>query len=358
MKLHKQPPVLGYDSPCQLRPRARKELLLKQQQKEEEEEEEKRLPTHLIPEEKELVMQERSKPPELMGTPPLLRMLPTAAEVEDPTTVFCGKELRMGPGRVTTTGNTGQGPLHAAWARPGRGGQALTQGSESGKRRARKAAGPVFNQGPDSQGEERPMAKIQPPPALSGSPWLGRALPCCQPGAVPGGQARPAAHTAWRSTAGLCSEEASSQPSLQGGGKTPARGWNRMQQTPENSHGARKPITVFWMGPTILASPSVALNDSIVNSSGRPTWKKSQDPLLPGQVKEEDQDDDTQENTEHKQLPVLGYDSPCQLTLTARKELALKEQQEEEEGEKQLRTHLIPEEKEALTRHSLFKGIA
>jgi len=30
-------------------------------------------------------------------------MLPTAAEVEDPTTVFCGKELRMGPGRVTTT---------------------------------------------------------------------------------------------------------------------------------------------------------------------------------------------------------------------------------------------------------------
>ena len=31
-------------------------------------------------------------------------MLPTAAEVEDPTTVFCGKELRMGPGRVTTTG--------------------------------------------------------------------------------------------------------------------------------------------------------------------------------------------------------------------------------------------------------------
>jgi len=48
-------------------------------------------------------MQERSKPPEEMGTPSQLRMLPTAAEVEDPTTVFCGKELRMGPGRVTTT---------------------------------------------------------------------------------------------------------------------------------------------------------------------------------------------------------------------------------------------------------------
>ena len=38
-----------------------------------------------------------------MGTPSELRMLPTAAEVEDPTTVFCGKELRMGPGRVTST---------------------------------------------------------------------------------------------------------------------------------------------------------------------------------------------------------------------------------------------------------------
>ena len=49
-------------------------------------------------------MQERSKPPELMGTPSQLRMLPTAAEVVEPTTVFCGKELRMGPGRVTTTG--------------------------------------------------------------------------------------------------------------------------------------------------------------------------------------------------------------------------------------------------------------
>ena len=47
---------------------------------------------------------ERPKPPEEMGTPSELRMLPTAAEVEDPTAVFCGKELRMGPGRVTTTG--------------------------------------------------------------------------------------------------------------------------------------------------------------------------------------------------------------------------------------------------------------
>ena len=48
-------------------------------------------------------MQERSQHPEVMGTPSQLRMLPTAAEVEEPTTVFCGKELRMGPGRVTTT---------------------------------------------------------------------------------------------------------------------------------------------------------------------------------------------------------------------------------------------------------------
>ena len=48
-------------------------------------------------------MQARSQHPEVMGTPSQLRMLPTAAEVEEPTTVFCGKELRMGPGRVTTT---------------------------------------------------------------------------------------------------------------------------------------------------------------------------------------------------------------------------------------------------------------
>ena len=43
------------------------------------------------------------KPPEEMGTPSSLRMLPTAAEVLEPTAVFWGKELRMGPGRVTTT---------------------------------------------------------------------------------------------------------------------------------------------------------------------------------------------------------------------------------------------------------------
>ena len=30
-------------------------------------------------------------------------MLPTAADEEDPTAVLWGKELRMGPGRVTTT---------------------------------------------------------------------------------------------------------------------------------------------------------------------------------------------------------------------------------------------------------------
>ncbi|KAL2295580.1 hypothetical protein Nmel_018693 [Mimus melanotis] len=39
-----------------------------------------------------------------MGTPPALRASPTAADAEDPTAVFWGKELRMGPGRVTTTG--------------------------------------------------------------------------------------------------------------------------------------------------------------------------------------------------------------------------------------------------------------
>ncbi|KAF4792606.1 hypothetical protein TURU_119790 [Turdus rufiventris] len=50
-------PAMGYDSPCQLRSASRKELVLKQQQQQqqqEEEKEEKRLPTHLILEEKEL----------------------------------------------------------------------------------------------------------------------------------------------------------------------------------------------------------------------------------------------------------------------------------------------------------------
>ena len=46
---------------------------------------------------------EMPKPPEEIGTPSWLRMLPTAAEVLEPTAVFWGKELRMGPGRVTTT---------------------------------------------------------------------------------------------------------------------------------------------------------------------------------------------------------------------------------------------------------------
>ncbi|XP_042695540.1 uncharacterized protein LOC122171829 [Centrocercus urophasianus] len=58
---------------------------------------------HLLPQER-LPKPDKSKPPEVMGTPSELRMRPTAAEVEEPTAVFCGKELRMGPGRVTTTG--------------------------------------------------------------------------------------------------------------------------------------------------------------------------------------------------------------------------------------------------------------
>jgi len=48
-------------------------------------------------------------------------MLPTAAEVEDPTAVFCGKELRMGPGRVTTTGE--------GWMKPVESWHCLTQDS-------------------------------------------------------------------------------------------------------------------------------------------------------------------------------------------------------------------------------------
>ena len=64
---------------------------------------------------------ERLKPPELMGTPSELRMLPTAAEVEEPTAVFCGKELRMGPGRVTTTAE--------GWMKTLESWHCLTQGS-------------------------------------------------------------------------------------------------------------------------------------------------------------------------------------------------------------------------------------
>ena len=67
------------------------------------------------------MIQERSQHPEVMGTPLLLRMLPTAAEVEEPTTVFCGKELRMGPGRTTTTGE-GSMTTVESW-------HCLTQGS-------------------------------------------------------------------------------------------------------------------------------------------------------------------------------------------------------------------------------------
>ncbi|POI19091.1 hypothetical protein CIB84_017165 [Bambusicola thoracicus] len=44
-------------------------------------------------------MQESSLYLEQMGTPSLLRMLPTAAEVEDLTAMFCRKEMWMGHGR-------------------------------------------------------------------------------------------------------------------------------------------------------------------------------------------------------------------------------------------------------------------
>lgn len=56
-----------------------------------------------------------------MGTPPALRELPTAADREDPTAVLCGKELRMGPGRVTTTGEASMNTVESA--------QRATQGS-------------------------------------------------------------------------------------------------------------------------------------------------------------------------------------------------------------------------------------
>ncbi|XP_067167954.1 uncharacterized protein [Apteryx mantelli] len=64
---------------------------------------------------------ERSQHQEVMGTPSQLRMLPTAAEVEDPTVALCRKELRMVPGRATTTGG-GSMTTVEAW-------HCLTQGS-------------------------------------------------------------------------------------------------------------------------------------------------------------------------------------------------------------------------------------
>ncbi|KAL2308584.1 hypothetical protein Nmel_001634, partial [Mimus melanotis] len=39
-----------------------------------------------------------------MGWPCTLSSVPTAAEEVDPTAVFWGKEVMMGPGRVTSTG--------------------------------------------------------------------------------------------------------------------------------------------------------------------------------------------------------------------------------------------------------------
>ncbi|POI19973.1 hypothetical protein CIB84_016280 [Bambusicola thoracicus] len=49
-------------------------------------------------------MQESLLYPELMGTPSLLRMLPTAAKVAVLTAVLCRKELWKGAGRTTIIG--------------------------------------------------------------------------------------------------------------------------------------------------------------------------------------------------------------------------------------------------------------
>jgi len=49
-------------------------------------------------------MQESSLYPELMGTSSLQRMLPTAAEVQDLTSVFCRKELWKWSDRTTVIG--------------------------------------------------------------------------------------------------------------------------------------------------------------------------------------------------------------------------------------------------------------
>lgn len=42
----------------------------------------------------------------MIGTPWQLRMLPAAVEVEDPGTVLWGKKLRIGSGRINTTGES------------------------------------------------------------------------------------------------------------------------------------------------------------------------------------------------------------------------------------------------------------
>lgn len=52
-----------------------------------------------------------------MGTLAALRELPTAAEALEPTAVLCGKELRMGPGSVTSTGEGWMATLESAQRR-------------------------------------------------------------------------------------------------------------------------------------------------------------------------------------------------------------------------------------------------
>ena len=52
-----------------------------------------------------------------MGTLPALRELPTAADAVDPTAVLLGKELRIGPGSVTTTGGGWIATLESAQRR-------------------------------------------------------------------------------------------------------------------------------------------------------------------------------------------------------------------------------------------------
>ncbi|OXB52853.1 hypothetical protein ASZ78_011439 [Callipepla squamata] len=64
---------------------------------------------------------ENPEPPEIMGTRSELRMLLTAAEVEDLMVVFCGKELRMGLGWITTAGDS--------WMATWESWHCLTQGS-------------------------------------------------------------------------------------------------------------------------------------------------------------------------------------------------------------------------------------
>ncbi|RMC01561.1 hypothetical protein DUI87_22002 [Hirundo rustica rustica] len=99
-------------------------------------------------------------------------------------------------------------------------------------------------------------------------------------------------------------------------------------------------------GESVALAPAQAAPSPVLRQL-RPTVMKEQ--LLKQQEQKDEKEKRVHthlipEEKEHKQLPALCHDSPSQLRPTARRELLLKQQEQEEE--KRLCTHLIPEEKE------------